>query len=75
MLLRGLASTKFPLRSICFQKLKFQTAKNMVPMSGEKCSAPRLSPGMLAASSIKAEHWACYPYRHWACYPYRHLKN
>ena len=48
MLLWGLASTKFPLRRFCFQ-----TTKNMVPMSRQKCSAPRLNQGMLAASSIK----------------------
>ena len=64
MLLRGLGSKKFPLRRFCFQKLKVKTAKNMVPMSRQKCSAPRLSPGMLAASSIKADHWASYPHRH-----------
>jgi hypothetical protein len=28
----------------------------MVPMSRQKSSAPRLSPGMFAASSIKAEY-------------------
>jgi len=60
MLLRGIAFTKFSLRRFCFQKLKFKLQKNIVPMSRQKCSAALLSPGMLAASSINAEHSASY---------------